>query len=118
MTKQRAEDDLDVLFAAARKDPPLPSDAFTDHMRQMAVAATPMATVTPDAPTSSAFAWLRAPWIWSAGTAFASALVVGVFVGINPPTAVLDATAQIFETPDLWDVSGYGAYGETTGDLL
>lgn len=91
------DDELDAVFAAAQGAPVALSSATMDTIMAAAVAE-----LEPDAvPQSAGSVWwqdlLHAIGGWPAMGGLATAAVMGVWIGISPPTA-LDGVTAVFET--------------------
>lgn len=90
---------LDDLFAQARTQDVTPAPDFMERVLQDAIAAQTAATAAP-APT-------KAPWFrqllsavggWPAVAGLATAGVAGLWIGINPPSAIATTTENLLGT--------------------
>ena len=91
------DDELDAVFAAAQGEPVALSTTTMDAIMAGAVAG-----LEPDAaPISKGIPWwqqvMQAIGGWPALGGLATATVMGIWIGVNPPVA-LDGVTAVFDT--------------------
>ncbi len=96
MDKTTGEFDLDALFAEARGQSADPSPDLMARVLQDALAAQPVTAAVVSPPrTSRLRQFLNAVGGWPAVAGLATAGVAGLWIGVNPPSAIA-TTAENF----------------------
>ena len=118
MNKKPDSFDLDALFADARRQDAAPSPDFMERVLQDALQAQVAAAPVISAPRGS---WLRqlvsAVGGWPAVAGLATAGVAGLWIGINPPSAVATTTENLLGTSsDLYLVDLMPSYEFTLAE--
>ncbi len=86
-TDELPDDALEALFAVARTEVPLPSGALMDRLRDTALAEQPRPVVR-RARRGPVSALIEAIGGWPALAGLATAGVMGLWIGANPPQAL------------------------------
>jgi len=109
MTKHEMSDqDLDQLFAAARRSAPEPEPDFLAALGDAAVealAAAPMPEARQEGIWSQISTWLGG---WGGVGGLVAATVAGVWIGVSPPALLPDATQLL--TSGAAEVDGFGVW--------
>lgn len=118
-SQKMASSDLDELFAAARRHPPELSDALRGRIVDDAAARLPLSPQRM-AVRASMFDWLRAAFQPLGGlgvaTAMASAVVVGIWIGLKSPVA-LEGTEVFYGETDLYLTEMFADLSYLTEDM-
>ncbi len=112
-----SDQDLDQLFATARRSVPEPEPDFLAALGDAAVeamAAAPMPAPRQDGIWSQVATWLGG---WGGVGGLVAATAAGVWIGISPPELLPDATQLL--TSGVSDVDGFGIWVDVDrADLL